>query len=77
MITNKILDGVFKAKKLAGRELAVQHKPFILESDCNKIQDNFDDVLTTLNPPNLSFYVRFNFAFLQTFAFVAVKFRAN
>ena len=55
-MANKILDGVLKAKKLAGRELTIQHKPVTSESDRNKIQDDFEDVLTSLNPPKLSFY---------------------
>lgn len=57
---NKILDGVLKAKKLAGREPVVEHKPVINEADWNKIQGYFDDVLTTLNPRKLTFFTWFH-----------------
>ena len=57
--SNKILNGLLKAekKKKNGREEAVVHKPVISNKDWQKLEEYFADVLTTLNPHKLTFFV--------------------
>lgn len=54
---NKVLNGVLKEKKRAGREPTVAHKELISDGDWFKLEQYFDNVLTTTDPRKLTSYV--------------------
>ena len=55
--TNKLLDGVLKARKRAGNEPAVKHKEPLSEDDLGKLRTYFEDVVETTDAIKLAFYV--------------------
>ena len=57
-LSDKILNGVLnEEKKKNSREEAVVHKPVISDEDWQKLDEYFADVLTTLIPRKLTFFV--------------------
>lgn len=56
---NRMLDAVLKEKQRNGREPAVEHKRNISDSDWEKLQVYFEDILATRDPRKLTMYVWF------------------
>eukprot|EP00117_Sycon_ciliatum_P049545 scpid80614/ scgid35100/ len=52
-----MLDAVLKEKQRSGKETGVQHKKNISDGDWTKIEEYFNDVLTSNDPRKLTMYV--------------------